>query len=272
MLFQKSLSLVLSALIAFSSLALEAQECSNYLSNTYTITQNYNFLIHSGLVRPKTWGGDLAFLATHGHLISQSDELLAAQGLLVENGGLCGPTCVAYLIASKDFFESQRQSLYWVDNTDTIILKLLNNYQIVALGQNNPTGHDPRLGTHLELYTSRFNTQNSEWGFYSRQLDPESVGQMNYHLNTLNGLIVITAEFNKQPANRPASRHALVVLGIQTEDQLITLIDPNSPWSVLVTKYEVKNHKIHFTLDQNLYGAQGHSDVFIHFATSFTIK
>jgi hypothetical protein len=270
--FFKTASFGLYVLLTLSSLATNARECSSFLSRTYISSQNHKFLIQNSLIQPESWASDLALLATQGHLISQSDPSLSARGLLVESGGLCGPTCVAFIVASKDFYQSKRRSFYWVENIDSIVLRLINNYQTVALGLNDPTGHDPRLGTVLELYTSRFNQQNLEWGLYSRQIDEESISHMNYYLNIKNGIVIATASFLGSSSSPSTAKHALILLGVHTEHQLLTLIDPNQPWDVLVTKYEIKNNKIHFRLNDSLYGGQGQSDVYISAATSFTIN
>jgi hypothetical protein len=254
---------------------LYAQECSKYLRPQYhqqiaLLTSDYREVVNQRLVPPGSWAADLTYLAVNNMLIPQNHPKLAYRNLLAEGGGLCGPTCVAYVAASQDFHTSQRRSSYWVTNLDIIIDSLIRNYQEIALVNDHPSGEDPRMGTQLDFFTEEFNPKTREFGVVAKTVPELTIENLNNVLNQQNGLVIGTAQLIVK-RDSVFIAHAIVILSINTLDQLITILDPNFPSKILITSYSTYEGKIYFALNKDAYGDSGLNQVYLTRATSFTI-
>lgn len=258
-------------ILTFKAYAQKAPTCSEFLDSDllYYTTTKYEALVPQ-VIPANSWAADFAYLSVNQHLISQTDPKLKALGLVLpeeEKGGICGPTCVGNIAASLDFHTSQRRSLYWVNNVDVFIDGLIRKYQEIALQYNDPTGHNPLLGTFTHFFASEYNEKNIEMGVKAEHFSDANPLRLMIQVKKSNKLIVGTVTFHQDKTAH--ARHAIVILGINLSKKQLLIVDPNDPHKILVTSYLVLNDKMYFSLNEDLYGTDGQSDVHLDEILSF---
>lgn len=275
------LSLVLFFLISIFNLKLsfntssaEAYVCNGFLNSDTTVIEDLSEIVNSNYIPPGTWAADYALMAFHGVLITQDDPKLHNMGLLVDGGGLCGPTCITNIVASKDFYTSHGRSTYWAKHADTLLKSLLDSYQRTALRLEDHSGQNPLLGTFIKFFTGEFNPEALSLGVYVKNISPLSLNQMQSVLHIENGLLQSVVQFINPSSPFYGNRHAIVIIGLNTDKRELILSDPNDASVLIRALYTIdENQAIEFNLEDELYENNlNDSRVRLEEVFSFTIQ
>ncbi len=269
-------SVLLSLFLSFMTIFVNGTEafafqCESYLGYKYQLVQNIKDVVNDEFIPPRSWAAAFAELALNTHLISQTDPILNEMGLIVEGGGLCGPTCVANIAASIDYYKNNK-SLYWVYNSHIFIDGIIRNYAVVAKSLREPIELDPRFGTYITPFLSEYNPKNVDLRLNVRKIKPNSTKIFSNQFRMLNSILLGFVAFNPVIKNNNTLGHAIVILGVNEKSKQIMIVDPNTPSDVLATSYEIINNEIYFYLDSALYGDKGQNLVVLEEVTSFTIR
>lgn len=242
-----------------------ANLCKDYLiltsaqtsSSSSQIVKSVDELVGANDIKYNSWAADYVTMALQNHLISQSDLRLYEMNLIIEGGGLCGPTCVTNIAISRDFHISEGKSTYWSRHAPTFINGLINSYRRAILKFKELAGENALLGTYLEFFTGEFNSDIPDLGVYARSIPVDSPNMMNHHLKNKNGILLALVEFIDPLSPFYNSGHAIVILGMNKETKHLIVSDPNNPDIVLRTPYKIIQSTLEFNLQDEEYHQTG---------------
>lgn len=175
-------------------------------------------------------------LANQGFLLNQNDPRLHKLGLIVPNGGLCGPTCLvntlgALLSTSGEAFR---------DNSDIAskLVVTLYNWRSNAdarYGTNTPSLTEPYQFL-LELHNSRVSREQDAYELPMEEASSRS------------SLMIASVNLTNERGQRQGShgRHAIIILKIDPKERLIYVSDPNHPNQVYKADYWLQQGKPKF--------------------------
>lgn len=182
-----------------------------------------------------------AEMADRKMLIEQLDQRLTERGLIVDNGGLCGSTCMANVFGA--FFAQEGNFRLFPRQAPQIIETVIETY-------NNHTGLDARRGVFVDQLSDAI---HQAFNTLSHQLQFDGTwGQLNLTTSTLNsefyphvllrrmrddtvGLLTVRTDDPSQMA------HAIVLLKVDIDRQQLIISDPNLPNALQTVPYQFTN-------------------------------
>lgn len=150
-------------------------------------------------------------LASEGKLIRQQDKTLEDRNLLIENGGLCGPTCMVNMSIAG----LARKGMMFEKAPDQAIHDIVTTYEKFFAA-------DAREGVYLDALTTAGRR------IYGRLFLPRPIlklpGDMEYYLESGSGLIMVAIHFKTSH-----TAHAMAILKVDKKTQTLIVSDPNAP-------------------------------------------
>lgn len=158
-------------------------------------------------------------LSQKNRLIHQLDNRLYQRQLIVQNGGLCGPTCAVNVIhAVADYLGLGTQKF---DHADYYIHRMIDHIW-------QSYRKDARMGIDFEALSSAMDRIRRELGidlsFYRALLPYNNIDPSWLRLG-FNELAIASITVGN------GMNHAIILLEIDTRNRQILYIDPNHPWS-----------------------------------------
>lgn len=247
-------------------------QCAKFLNSTDRSILLFNAtetLLSFDYFGNNNWAKEYIHLTQTKSLLNQMDPRLGEMGLLKEGGGLCGPTCLANVYAVKDSLVSQRTSQYWAQNSPQLVRDILRKYHDHMLSIKELPIMDPREGTFTQYYMSEGSKILQEMGITARNLDIKSPTHIFHLLKTRDSIILGNASFVEKNIG---AQHAIIILGVDANNNRLVIADPNHPNQILVTPYTQVNLRIRFTLWPDLYGGNKNAEAELDAAYLFTIR
>lgn len=246
-------AILLSVLAICGPARAQYGQCSQFLGPELTIvlSNDISDILAQDYFGSNNWAKEYITLTGKESLINQSDPRLGSLGLLVEKGGLCGPTCLANVYIAKDSLTAKTPSDYWSQQAPQLIHRILNRYNEHVLGVKGLPYVDPRMGTFLEYYMSEGSSILREMGIRARNLDVKSPDHIFYQIRRKDSIIVGQVEFPQ--SEQLSGAHAIMILGADSKNKRLILADPNEPNKILITDYVLDGYKLKFFLWPDLY-------------------
>ncbi|MCB0379486.1 MAG: hypothetical protein KDD33_13420 [Bdellovibrionales bacterium] len=205
-------------------------------------------------------------LASHNKLINQMDPRLLNHNLLVPNGGLCASACAANLLGAAILLNSNKSprdfqfdfySPQFIDAVVQIYGKQLNKSfdeswdgQLLGslLRALLPELTDARYGANGDILLEGL--QSTFRGLGVNLIRGIYLNEKNLLDSTRRGVMFSTVEVlnvNGAPIHGVHSLHAIVILKMDSVNQLITYSDPNNPNVIQTKSYVVDtNGEVYF--------------------------
>lgn len=212
---------------------------------------------------PGTAAHNFMNLAHNFALLRQTDQRLNQLGLIVPDGGLCGPTSVANIFSA---LLSGSVTLWHISQNSPVVVETLvdafNDYYYKKYKEL----YDARRGTYSDMFTefiaSHWSIVLSDLKQFGRRREivsgivpPDELGPFDIAKVFAGGDRLMLAGIYSIDDAFEGNGHAIAILAIDPIAQTISYSDPNNPNDVLISPY--------------LYKAEGEDEGYIQFLLPF---